>query len=93
MRFFITLVLLLVQHPVFAQDWEERRVFGPAEAEVTLKVISSTDTSIFTQVIENFLSVNPNLSIDYIVTGTAELDRIFRNEAKVAFVDRTEIRY
>lgn len=76
MRYLIALILCLM--PVFAsaQEWEDRRVFGSGAQ--TLRVLSSTDTFFFVPIIEGFLAANPETRVEYLVTGTADLDRRFR---------------
>ena len=44
-----------------------------------LRIISSTDTDLFVPIIQSFLTTNPNVSIEYLVTGTADLDTRFRD--------------
>ncbi|MGH1576352.1 ABC transporter substrate-binding protein [Planktotalea sp.] len=78
MRFFIALGLWLLPQILLSQDWEDRRLFEGATPQQTLRIISSTDTSLFAPIIENFLAKNPELEVDYFVAGTADIDRIFR---------------
>ncbi len=81
MRFIIALVFWLLPQVTVGQTWEDRQLFGDEKAGVKLRIISSTDTSFFAPIIEEFLAVTPNVSVDYMVTGTADLDRIFRADA------------
>ncbi len=78
MRYLIALILWVVPFAVGAQDWEDRRLFEGGNAGQTLRIISSTDTSFFVPVIESYLADNPDVSVEYLVTGTADIDRIFR---------------
>lgn len=78
MRYFAILAILLMPCMTMAQDWEEREVFGPADATEHLRILSSTDTSFFVPIIEHFIADRPSISVEYLVTGTAEMDRIFR---------------
>ncbi len=78
MRNFIVLMLALWPFGVAAQDWEDRQVFGNAGADRSLRMISSTDTSFFAPIIEGFLRDRPDVSVTYLVTGTADIDAIFR---------------
>ena len=82
MRYFITLALWLLGTATWALDWEDRQVFGSAEAPSMLRIISSTDTDLFVPIIQSFLTTNPNVSIEYLVTGTADLDTRFREAPK-----------
>lgn len=78
MRYFILLVFWLIPQITLAQDWEDRRVFEGASSTHTLRIISSTDTSFFAPIIENFISERPDISVEYLVTGTADINGIFR---------------
>lgn len=78
MRNLIALVLVFLSHAGWAQDWEDRQVFEVAGATTTLRIISSTDTDLFAPLIEAFVARNPDIAIEYLVTGTADLDRRFR---------------
>ena len=78
MRYFIVLILALLPCALVAQDWEDQQLFGAEDAAENLTLISSTDTSFFAPIIESFLRGRPNVSISYFVTGTADLDAIFR---------------
>lgn len=78
MRNLVALALLFVCHAGWAQDWEDRQVFNAAQATKTLHIISSTDTDLFAPLIEAFVSQNPDIAIEYLVTGTADIDRRFR---------------
>ena len=59
-------------------EWEERRLFEGRAGSQTMRVISSTDISVFAPIIERFLSNNPDLNIEYLVAGSADIDDIFR---------------
>lgn len=78
MRILVTLVFWLVPLVTSAQDWEDRQVFNSDVSEPPLRIISSTDTSLFAPIIERFVSDNPDIAIEYLVTGTADIDRRFR---------------
>ena len=78
MRTTLALMFWLFPLIALAQDWEDRRLFGTPEAETQLRVLSSTDTSLFAPVIERFLSDNPDVSVEYLVTGTSDIYTIFR---------------
>jgi len=43
-----------------------------------LRIVSSTDTDLFAPLIEAFVARNPDVAIEYLVTGTADIDRQFR---------------
>ena len=78
MRYFAVLILALLPVIVQAQVWEDRKVFGAATAPRNLQILSSTDTSFFAPIIESFIAQRADLSVEYLVTGTAELDDVFR---------------
>jgi iron(III) transport system substrate-binding protein len=78
MRNFIALVCIFVCHAGQAQDWEDRRIFNDGAETTRLTLISSTDTDLFAPLIETFVSRNPDIAIEYLVTGTAEIDKRFR---------------
>lgn len=80
MRYYLFLVLILLGQLGQAQEWEDRQVFAAGEASVTLRIISSTDTSLFAPILESFVTQNGDVSIEYLVTGTADLDRRFRGQ-------------
>ncbi|PTX56175.1 iron(III) transport system substrate-binding protein [Litoreibacter ponti] len=76
MRYLIALILWLLPALAGAQEWEDRQVFGDAPAP--LRVLSSTDTSFFAPIIEGYLTANPGTAVEYLVTGTADLNTRFR---------------
>ncbi len=78
MRLFCVVILSLWPVWAAAQDWEDQRVFRGAAASQSLTVLSSTDTSFFEPIIETFLTDHPELELVYYVTGTSEIDHVFR---------------
>ena len=78
MRNAITLVLVFLSQAGWAQDWEDRHAFNENGASTTLRIISSTDTALFAPLIEAFIASNPDVAIEYLVTGTADIDRRLR---------------
>lgn len=79
MRLLGALALILLCPAALAQDWEDRRVFNDtAAATTTLRIISSTDTDLFAPLVEAFVARQPDVTVEYLVTGTADLDRQFR---------------
>jgi len=77
MRYIIVLIALLVTSSSVAQEWEDRQIFGASD-QISLTILSSTDTSFFAPIIEDFIAVSPDMAVEYLVTGTADIDRIFR---------------
>ncbi|MGV6804054.1 MAG: ABC transporter substrate-binding protein [Ruegeria sp.] len=78
MRYFIALALFVVPAFLWADDWEDRLVFNDAASADRIRVISSTDTVLFAPLIEDFVAQNPNVSVEYLVSGTADIDRRVR---------------
>lgn len=63
---------------LLAIEWEDRQVFNGLEGAQTLRVVSSTDTSVFAPIIEDFLVANPGFNIEYLVAGSAAVYDEFR---------------
>ena len=82
MRNFVLLILALLPLTGLAQPWEDQRVFNPSGTEGPVRILSSTDTTIFAPVLDQFLSRNPTVVIEYLVTGTADIDRRFRADPR-----------
>lgn len=78
MRYLIALVVLLLPFAGWADDWEDRLIFNEGAEGPRLRVISSTDTVLFAPVIEGFVAENPLISIEYLVSGTADINRRVR---------------
>lgn len=78
MRYLVFLIALMMPVLVAAQEWEDRQVFGTSDTP-PLRILSSTDTSFFVPIIEDFIATTPNTSVEYFVTGTVELDQRFRD--------------
>ena len=83
MRYFTVLILALLPVLAHAQNWEDRQVFGAEDAPRSLRVLSSTDTSFFVPIIKSFIAQRPDVSVEYLVTGTAELDVRFRQNPEL----------
>ncbi len=80
MRYLVLLVLCLFPVCASAQDWEDQQIFEGAAAVNTLRIISSTDTSFFAPIIEQFLQKRPDLAIEYLTTSTAHINEAVRQE-------------
>lgn len=78
MRYLISLILWLFPCFALALEWEDQRVFNEAAQGPQLRIISSTDTALFAPLIEDFILGNPSISVEYLVTGTADIDRQVR---------------
>ena len=79
MRYLVALALLFLAHTGWAQDWEDRQVFNDTGAAITLRIISSTDTDLFAPLIRAFIAQHSDVTVEYLVTGTADIDRRVRN--------------
>ncbi len=77
-RYLIALAVSVLPLAVDAQEWEDRQLFNTEAETATLRVVSSTDTALFAPLIEGFVSENPLISIEYLVTGTADIDHLVR---------------
>ncbi|WP_341368181.1 ABC transporter substrate-binding protein [Yoonia sp. BS5-3] len=78
MRYLIALVICLASSLGWAQDWEDQHIFNADGATASLRILSSTDTDLFAPLIEAFVARNSSVSIEYLVTGTADIDQRFR---------------
>ncbi|MGJ8623463.1 MAG: ABC transporter substrate-binding protein [Yoonia sp.] len=78
MRYFAILILTVIPFLANAQEWEDQQVFGTQSAPYSLRILSSTDTSFFVPIIESFIAQRPDVSVEYLVTGTADLYARFR---------------
>lgn len=78
MRIFIALILWLLPQAIYAQEWEDRQLFNPQASSQMLRIISSTDTSLFAPIIESFVSHYSDVAVEYLVTATADIDEVFR---------------
>ena len=78
MRYLIFLACLLCATTTLAIEWEDQQTFKGRAGTQTLRVISSTDTSVFAPIITSFLNANPTLNIEYRVAGSADIYAEFR---------------
>lgn len=83
MRYLVALVICLLAGLANAGDWEDQQTFGKAGSDRSIAVLSSTDTAVFAPVIEGFIAENPNVSVEYFVTNTADIDQRFRASPEV----------
>lgn len=80
MRYILALILCLFPRYSIAQEWEDQQLFQGENARETLHVLSSTDTAFFAPIVEQFLTRNPTWSIEYLVTSTAQIDQLLRED-------------
>jgi len=78
MRYAIALILCLFPICCAATEWEDRQLFNQSAADHPLRIVSSTDTALFAPILVDFVADNPNISIEYLVAGTADIDRLVR---------------
>jgi len=63
-----------------AFEVEDRARFGPTDATVELKLLSTADTAYFAPMIDSFLAQNPELAVDYTVASSTEVMRAIYEE-------------
>ncbi|MCK0141130.1 ABC transporter substrate-binding protein [Aliiroseovarius sp. F20344] len=80
MRYILALILCFLPSFSIAQEWEDKQLFQGENARKTLRVLSSTDTAFFAPIVEQFLARNPDWSIEYLVTSTAQIDQLLRED-------------
>ncbi len=80
MRNLVALIFWFLPCLALAQDWEDRQLFNAAADRSVLRILSSTDTAIFGPIITRFVADNPEVTVEYLVSGTSDIDRIFRAE-------------
>lgn len=78
----LPLILICLSGWASAFEIEDRARFGPAQSAVELRMISTADISFFTPMITSFLATRPNVSIDYIVASSTELQRAIQDEGE-----------
>ncbi|MBO9412266.1 MULTISPECIES: ABC transporter substrate-binding protein [unclassified Ruegeria] len=81
MRYIIALMLAFLPGAGWAEDWEDQLIFNEGAEGPRLRVISSTDTVLFAPLIEEFVAKNPLISVEYLVSGTADINMRVRAAA------------
>jgi len=66
--------------PVAAFEIEDRAMFGPADADTVLRVISTADIEFFLPMIDAYLATDANVAVDYTVASSSELMRALDGE-------------
>ena len=82
MCYFIALIICLLPSFLFAEEWEDQKQFNQFASGATIRVLSSTDTAIFAPVIQDFVIKNPEVAVEYFVTGTTDIEQLFRSNPK-----------
>ncbi len=78
----LTLTLIaLFSTAAQAFEIEDHRWFGPKDGDV-LRVISTTDTTILTPLIEVFLQDNPGVGLDYVVASSGDVMKAVSEEGR-----------
>ena len=80
MRYVFLLIICLWAAVANAQDWEDRQRFGDPQAAAALRILSNTDTRFFAPIIDRFVAGNAGVQVDYMVTGSATLFNIYRED-------------
>lgn len=81
MRNLVFSVLLSLCAPaVAAFEIEDHALFGPPGAKDVVRIISTTDIDFFEPMIRAFLSVTPDVRVDYTVASSTELMRALHDE-------------
>jgi len=78
MRYLFILMAGLWSIGTQAVEWEDRKLFEGGSGGDTLRVISSTDLSFFSPIIDDFLVLNPDLNVEYLVAGSSDIFDEFR---------------
>lgn len=78
--FFLGLIFLPLKLAAF--EIESRLILGAEDAVSKLRIISTTDANLFQPVLEVFLTANPEMAIEYIVTSSTELMSAIANEGE-----------
>ncbi|MCT4558953.1 MAG: ABC transporter substrate-binding protein [Pelagimonas sp.] len=63
-----------------AQDWEDRLIETSGAGRDTLRILSSTDAGYLAPVLAEFAQTHGDLTIDYMVSGTADIYRLTRQD-------------
>ncbi|MEL6574242.1 MAG: ABC transporter substrate-binding protein, partial [Pseudomonadota bacterium] len=74
--------LAFVAHATWASAFEveDHAVFGDAESERILKIISTADISFFEPMIQSYLAANASVRVDYTVASSSEVMRALHSE-------------
>ncbi|MFK7992683.1 MAG: ABC transporter substrate-binding protein [Granulosicoccus sp.] len=78
MRYIFALILIMCALGVNALEWEDQQLFEGQSGTLTLRVVSSTDTSVFAPIIESFLNSYPELNVEYLVAGSSDIYNSYR---------------
>jgi iron(III) transport system substrate-binding protein len=79
-RLALVLILWAIAGIAVAFEIEDRRTYPGTSAGPVLRVISTADRDVFEPIIRAFQSANPDVTVDYTITGTTELMRALSEE-------------
>lgn len=80
MRHFIFAILMWMPVAVFAFEIESEALFEAENETARLRIISSTDEAVFAPIIAQFQSLNPSISVYYVVASSAEISKAISQE-------------
>ncbi len=81
MRYICFLIAMVWAACATAQTWEDQQIFGNPDAKDVVRILSSTDTALFEDVLNGFVAASPERSVAYFVTATANIDTIVRGKS------------
>lgn len=80
--FIFSLGLICLSSLSNAFEVEDHAVFGEADADQVLRIISTADINFFKLMIESYLSDHPDVAVDYTVASSTELMRALYEERR-----------
>jgi len=86
MRNILALMTLLFSTAFFSaslavEEWEDRKRFEGNTSTVTIRVISTADTIVFSPIVEDFLRNNPDVSVEYLVASSSDIYTEFQQSS------------
>ena len=79
----LSISLACISTLVSAFEVEDHAVFGDADADRILRIVSTADISFFEPMIQSYLMANGDVRIDYTVASSAEVMRALDREKQV----------
>lgn len=70
---YLTLLLWACTSSAFSFEIEEKVRFDVSDPTSTISIISTADAELFSPIVRSFQTANPNVAVDYIVTGSQEI--------------------
>jgi len=84
--FSLVVIFCLITVSAHAAEWEERTVFEGNSGKVTLRVLSSTDTAIFSPMIKRYLDENTEVNIEYLVASSSDIYKATQNVLTICLI-------